>query len=508
MSNKIKLLIGLTVTAILYLSFAFFTYSDYGVTSDEPLEYAAGRLLLDYYRTGDYNNEEEIAQRHLPTDSTYFRGHLALQTLLNKEGSYERFHLLNMLFALPVFLIFYVLLFVEYKNFYLAFLGPVGLALTPRFFGDIPANPKDVPFAVLYAISVALIYIFHKLEIRNPKFRSWVKILVLGVIFGLTQTTRLIGASVFLIYVVFGLLEMRPLDKDKLVGFVKELVLMGAVALVVMTVSIPLLTAEFPGGYKNVIEDSINYNYWKNRMLYMGEFLTREERPVSYLPVWFLITTPLFVLVPFLLSPFIVKFSAGIRKIYLLLMSAVFINMLAYFIFDPVIYNGLRHFLYLVPLLTLIAVFTIIEGINFAYMKKRINAFVLSLVVIAGMFAVVKDYVLLHPYEYVYFNELVGGLPGASGRFDSDYWGASYKEASEYVRNELARDGSVDVYVCDMGAVVRYYARGSFATTKYEDAEYMMCDFDSGLEREIEGETVYTVSRKGTPLNTVRLINR
>jgi hypothetical protein len=35
----------------------------------------------------------------------------------------------------------------------------------------------------------------------------------------------------------------------------------------------------------------------------------------------------------------------------------------------------------------------------------------------------------LHPNEYVYFNRIAGGLPGASGRYDTDYYGNSYKEA-------------------------------------------------------------------------------
>jgi len=28
----------------------------------------------------------------------------------------------------------------------------------------------------------------------------------------------------------------------------------------------------------------------------------------------------------------------------------------------------------------------------------------------------------LHPYEYLYFNETVGGLRGAAQRYDTDYW--------------------------------------------------------------------------------------
>ena len=49
----------------------------------------------------------------------------------------------------------------------------------------------------------------------------------------------------------------------------------------------------------------------------------------------------------------------------------------------------------------------------------------------AGWLAIgqVRDMIALHPNEYVYFNQIAGGLPGAFGRYDTDYYGNSYKEA-------------------------------------------------------------------------------
>ena len=39
--------------------------------------------------------------------------------------------------------------------------------------------------------------------------------------------------------------------------------------------------------------------------------------------------------------------------------------------------------------------------------------------------------VRLHPYEYTYFNRLAGGVAGAHGRYMLDYWGLSFKQASQ-----------------------------------------------------------------------------
>ena len=36
----------------------------------------------------------------------------------------------------------------------------------------------------------------------------------------------------------------------------------------------------------------------------------------------------------------------------------------------------------------------------------------------------------LHPYEYIYYNAFAGGVAGAAGRYDLDYWGLSLAEAT------------------------------------------------------------------------------
>ena len=45
-----------------------------------------------------------------------------------------------------------------------------------------------------------------------------------------------------------------------------------------------------------------------------------------------------------------------------------------------------------------------------------------------NFFVVTKFYVSYHPYEYIYFNELVGGGKGATGNFEVDYWAAVTKK--------------------------------------------------------------------------------
>jgi hypothetical protein len=48
--------------------------------------------------------------------------------------------------------------------------------------------------------------------------------------------------------------------------------------------------------------------------------------------------------------------------------------------------------------------------------------------------------VRLHPYEYIYYNEIVGGVRGAEGVFDLDYWCTALREAMVEV-NRVASPG-------------------------------------------------------------------
>jgi hypothetical protein len=51
----------------------------------------------------------------------------------------------------------------------------------------------------------------------------------------------------------------------------------------------------------------------------------------------------------------------------------------------------------------------------------------------------------LHPYEYVYYNTLVGGVAGAYREYELDYWAISYREAMEGVNRLAAPGAAVEV---------------------------------------------------------------
>jgi hypothetical protein len=63
----------------------------------------------------------------------------------------------------------------------------------------------------------------------------------------------------------------------------------------------------------------------------------------------------------------------------------------------------------------------------------------------------------LHPYEYIYFNELVGGVRGAFRRYELDYWATSYREGFAFINREAA--GGAMVALGNASILFRAYAR-------------------------------------------------
>ena len=76
------------------------------------------------------------------------------------------------------------------------------------------------------------------------------------------------------------------------------------------------------------------------------------------------------------------------------------------------------------------------------------------LMIIPGVYSIVD----LHPYQYIYYNNYVGGVEGAFRKFESDYWWTSFKDATEFI-NQHAEENS-RILVWGSTHIVDRIARG------------------------------------------------
>ena len=58
--------------------------------------------------------------------------------------------------------------------------------------------------------------------------------------------------------------------------------------------------------------------------------------------------------------------------------------------------------------------------------------------------------IVYHPYQNLYFNNLVGGMKNAKKNFELDYWGLTFRKGLEYI---AANDKSSEISV--------YFSQGS-----------------------------------------------
>jgi hypothetical protein len=104
----------------------------------------------------------------------------------------------------------------------------------------------------------------------------------------------------------------------------------------------------------------------------------------------------------------------------------------------PVMYNGIRHFVFLTP------PFAVLGGLAAAWIARRLQQYgrvpvtAGAIVLVAGLAAPTIDMARLHPYEYTHFNHIAGGVAGARPRYMVDYWGLSMRQASLELRRILA----------------------------------------------------------------------
>jgi hypothetical protein len=120
---------------------------------------------------------------------------------------------------------------------------------------------------------------------------------------------------------------------------------------------------------------------------------------------------------------------------HLLVWAAVMLPLGFIIIRHSTLYDGIRHVLFVIPMLAVIA--------GAGLLRLRLGRVPLASAAIGGAYVGVSIWTLavLHPLEYVAVNGLAGGVAGAQGRFDLDYWAVAATVALRRLENRLDYDG-------------------------------------------------------------------
>jgi tetratricopeptide (TPR) repeat protein len=160
--------------------------------------------------------------------------------------------------------------------------------------------------------------------------------------------------------------------------------------------------------------------------------------PWYYLPKTMLITIPLIILAGLIFSYNL--FKQGKSLIFTLLSFTILFPIVFAVAEKSNLYSSWRQFLFLYPVIVLIsavAMNSFIMSFKNRFVRWGITA-VLVLMAIHPVRFMIKN----HPYEYLYYNQMVGGLKGAYGNYETDYYHVSQTEAARWLIDYLDKKGN------------------------------------------------------------------
>ena len=321
------------------------------------------------------------------------------------------------------------------------------LALCPTFYGHMFMNPKDAPFAVAMAVlMLGLVRLAEEYPQASPR-----TILIIGLGSGLSIGSRILG-GLALVYALIGFLPL----------FIEEVRKQGARAAIGRFVH--LLYTLLPGlvlGYLimgliwpwSIIElgnpfHALTYfshffeKPWKE--MFDGALVSVPDMPWSYLPTLFALQLPEVLLVLSLagvVGTFIVlprsDVTARRKTILLMLTLAAAMPIAIAIVKRPALYNGIRHFIFVIPPMTVLAGLTFEWIMRWLKDNRRSWQPAVLAVFVFGLLLPLGEMIRLHPYQYTHFNHLAGTVRGADDRFMLDYWGLAFKQASDDLRDQL-----------------------------------------------------------------------
>lgn len=498
------------------------TASDYGITRDEAYAAEYGDHALAWYASG-FRDREVLTYRergNYAALGAFFEATTQAVVHLSPFGRMETRHVVTALYGLLAVAGAFALAY-RLAGPRVAAFAVLLLLLTPRFYGHSFNNPKDIPFAALYIWALyTLVRILHS---RG----DWRWVLAFGVIAGLTLGIRVGGlilwgyAGLTFLAVALGSGADRSLATDRvlsrggrllprfLVATLLSYVLMIVFwpAAQVSPIAHPLdtirLTSEFP---------------WNHTVFFEGSWIRAHDLPPYYVPKWLSIALPELLLLGLLLfvgsvlgrrlqrRPATSTRPAGLGLVAL---AALFPPAFAV-LSDATVYDGMRHFLFIVPPLAVLGAAGISDTLEVLGGAPRIA--VAGIVTGAAVLTAV-DMIRLHPYQTVYFNRLVaGGLPRAAGSYETDYWGNAYRSGAawidaRYALRPIDRDRRIRIASCFRPATLYYLDRDRFRHVELaggDPADLFIASTRWECHLRREGRVVHTESRMGVPLLYVK----
>ena len=421
------------------------TYKDYSISNDEGVQHHYGELIVGYYTSG-FKNQSLFSFQNLYLYGGLFDVIAIAIAHLVPIDPYDLRHILCALIgiggigatAATARLI---------AGPRAGLIAAISLTLCGAWYGSIFNHTKDIPFAA--AMMGATLFLI-RIARRLPSPRA-VDVALFGLLAGCALGVRVIGL-LLVIYVGFAIVLNWPrtgLSPGRtrfrfVVESIVRLLPALMLAYIIMILAWPWAALAPLNPVRGLLAFS-EFNY-SIRTVLDGQIYEMADTPRLYVPIYVMIRVPLLTLLGAALTMVAAQALRGIagvsrqqyRDITLLSLIVIF-PMVCQVICHGPAFTGLRHFLFLIPLLAVLAGIGLDRALALLRTRGRSFAGAGLAIMTACLLWDAVTLVRLHPYEYLVYNSLVGGLEGASRRYDLDYWFASMPEAIEHLEAYLRR---------------------------------------------------------------------
>lgn len=520
-------LFRLALTAMVVVTFFLLAAlsSDAGNSGDEITLLRQAQKSYNFFATSGEDKSATISETKDPMHAYGQSFDLVTYTIaqwFNIDDIYKLRHLCNTILGwlTMVFTALIATMLFGWRAGLMAFLA---ILISPRFLGHSWNNPKDIPFAFGFTFTIYFIFAFirrlPKISIRNLIF------IALGL--GFTNSIR-IGGLLLIAYLFFftgiryltlygfpGILHKNRLNEL----FTLALYLLAASGIGYI-LGILLWPYALISPLKNPLEalDLMTNFSISLRQLFEGKIVWSDNLPWYYALKYMLITIPIYIFIGLATTLILIKkVIKNTRPDVMFLLFFWMAFPIFYTIYkDSNLYGGWRHLMFAYPPMVVLAV----PGINQLYNNLKGSYFKLIITVLL-LFSITRPLlhdIRNHPYQYVYYNEIIGGIPGAYGNYEMDYYFHSFKNASEWlIENRLKKEFNPEkkiIVKSNAGAkyffknysnyvkagYTKYYSRGN------TDWDYMMVAnsyiSQAQLKQKIwpPSNTIHTINVDGYPI--------
>jgi hypothetical protein len=499
---------------------ALCTFRDYAITNDEGVQHHYGELIIAYYATG-FSDQSVFSFQNLYLYGGLFDVIAVAFSYLIPIDPYDLRHILCALIGISGIgaAAFTARLIAGPRA---GLIAGLSLSVCGAWYGTMFNHTKDIPFA---AAMIGATFLLIRIARLLPRPRA-ADILAFGLLTGAAMGIRVLGL-LLIIYAGFAiaLYLPRPWPGRAEWRFVSYSLLRFLPALILAYVVMILAWPWAALAPLNPIRGLLAFSefHFGIRTAFAGRVYEMANVPRLYVPIYILIRVPLLMLFGAALAMLyaLPRFASAKgqpsgRDIALVAITIVF-PLACQVIYHGPAFTGLRHFLFVIPAMATIAGIGLDAAITALARRGRVVASSGVAVATACLLWDAVTLVRLHPYENLFYNPLVGGIQGASRRYDFDYWFSSMPEALSQLETYLRRTAAVDPnWPAQVYSVAVCGGRLSFEKNvklpqlhfdfkpQWSQSEFFIAPTHMNCDNDLNGKVIGTVERLGVPIAYIK----